>query len=713
MKKIILLGLLLIQVGALSAQKKQFTMQDAVLGLRTNLAVENISAPVWSKEKQTLFYQKKNVLYKAEAPQFESNAWISLAGFNEKMFGKDSLKAIPFINFNNENPYFRIKNHLYFVKELQTNGISYETPILLPENAANLKVSKKLIAFTQENNLMAIDEKGQKHTITNNGENSHIISGQSVHRNEFGINGGIFIAPDNNKIAFYRMDESMVSDYPIISWQPVPAQNNNIKYPMAGSTSHQVTLGVYDLNTKKTIFLQTGAPLDQYLTCVTWSPDNKYIFIAVLNRDQNFLKLNRYDATTGTFINTLFEEHSEKYVEPQHELVFLPKSNTEFVWMSQRSGFMHLYLYNTSGKLLKQLTSGGWLVNEIEGINASANELIITTTKDSPKEKHVYSLNYKTKAMKKLDNASGIHNVSISKDGKYILDSYANSTTPRVTNIINNKGTVIKNIINADDPLKDYERSKVQEVTLAAEDGTPLFGKLIYPSQFDPNKKYPVIVYLYNGPHVQLITNNYPASGNLWYELLAQKGYIVFTMDGRGSGNRGLAFEQAVFRHLGTKEMNDQLKGVEYLKSLPFVDKDRMGVHGWSFGGFMTTSLMLRHPDVFKVGVAGGPVIDWTMYEIMYTERYMDAPQNNPKGYAESNLLTKTKNLKGKLLMIHGAQDDVVVWQHSIRFVKACVDNGVQMDYFVYPGHPHNVMGKDRVHLMQKITDYFDEYLMK
>ena len=231
------------------------------------------------------------------------------------------------------------------------------------------------------------------------------------------------------------------------------------------------------------------------------------------------------------------------------------------------------------------------------------------------------------------------------------------------------------------------------------------------PTDFDKTKKYPVIVYLYNGPHLQLVTNNFPASGNLWYEYMAQRGYIVFTMDGRGSSNRGTQFEQAVFRNLGETEMKDQLKGVEYLKSLPFVNAEKMGIHGWSFGGFMTTSFMLKYPEVFKAGVAGGPVIDWTLYEIMYTERYMDTPKENPEGYAKANLLDKVQNLKGKLLMIHGAQDDVVVWQHSVKFLKSAVDKGVQLDYFVYSGHPHNVSGKDRVHLMQKVTDYFDLYL--
>jgi dipeptidyl-peptidase-4 len=245
----------------------------------------------------------------------------------------------------------------------------------------------------------------------------------------------------------------------------------------------------------------------------------------------------------------------------------------------------------------------------------------------------------------------------------------------------------------------------------AADGTTTLYGKLILPPNFDSTKKYPTIVYLYNGPNVQLLHNSFPESGNLWYEYMAQHGYIVFTMDGRGSWNRGIAFEQATHRKLGEVEMEDQVKGVEYLKNLKYVDAGRMGIHGWSFGGFMTTSLMLKHPGIFKCAVAGGPVMDWGMYEVMYTERYMSTPKDNPDGYKKSCLLDKVKNLQGKLLLIHGTNDDVVVWQHSIDFIKKSVDEGVQVDYFVYPGHEHNVRGKDRVHLMQKITDYFDLYL--
>lgn len=561
-----------------------------------------------------------------------------------------------------------------------------------------------------DNNLYFVDKNGQTHQITTDGK-YEIVNGKSVHQQEFGIHKGIFLSPKGNYVAFYRMDQTAVTDYPIIDWTVQPAVNKNIKYPFAGTKNHTVTLGVYNPSTKKTIFLETHPEVDHYLTSVTWSPDEKFIYIGILSRNQKHLELNQYDATSGKLVKTLFKEDDAKYVEPQNELYFVKGKTNEFIWWSQRDGYMHLYRFDTDGKLLNQITKGDWIVNEIVGENSKKKELLITTTKDSPKEKQLYAVNWENGKLRKITTDAGIHNVSISSNGEYAIDNWSNETTPRKIDLLDTKGKLKSNLLTAKNPLSDYNTAKVENVTLKADDGTDLYGKLIYPTNFDKTKKYPVIVYLYNGPHAQLITNRFPATGNLWYDVLAEKGYVVFTMDGRGSSNRGLKFEQAIHGNVAKTEMNDQMKGVEFLKSLPFVDAERMGIHGWSYGGFMTTSFMLRKPDVFKVGVAGGPVLDWTQYEIMYTERYMESPQDNPEGFKETNLINRVKDLKGKLLMIHGTQDNVVVWQHSIDFIRAAVKNGIQMDYFVYPGYQHNVIGKDRVHLMQKITDYFDLYL--
>lgn len=707
------IGISLLLVGNMMlAQNQKLTMQEAVLGLWTNLRVENYYYPAWLKNSSEVAYLKNGEYVSTNADTGETQTFLSLQQINDALPSNKKLKYLPMISFIDKySGYFSDENQ-YF--KLKKNADKWEVQpwLSLPENAQNIQVeADKFITYTLGNNLYLTNSEGQI-AITNE-KDENIISGQSVHRQEFGIHKGIFISPNKTKIAFYKMNQTMVKDYPIIDWTGVPAKNNHIKYPMAGGTSHQVVLGVYDVNTKQTTYIKTEGDKEQYLTAISWQPNSKNIFIGVLNRKQNHLMMNMYNAENGNFVKTIFEEKSDKYVEPQHELIFLPNSDKDFLWQSQRTGFNHFFHYHTDRGLVKQITKGDWLVTKFLGFNAKNKEIYFTATKESPLDRNLYKVHWQSTKIQRLDKAEGIHTGILSDDGKYLLDSYSSGDIPRKIDLIKTEKSTSENLLTAKNPLTNYALSEVKSVTLKADDGTLLYGKLMLPKNMDITKKYPVIVYLYNGPHAQLINNDFPKSENLWYDYLTQNGYIVFSMDGRGSSNRGLKFEQAIHRNLGETEMKDQLKGVEYLKSLPFVDAEKMGVHGWSYGGFMTTSLMLKYPDVFKVGVAGGPVIDWNMYEIMYTERYMSSPQDNPEGYKKANLLDKVQNLKGKLLMIHGTNDDVVVWQHSIDFLKNAVEKGVQVDYFVYPTHEHNVMGKDRVHLMQKITDYFDLYLKK
>ena len=622
-------------------------MNEAVLGLRTNLAVKNIRDFSFSNDGKSYLQMVKNAYLITDIATNKSDTLVSLYQVNQNLSADQKLKALSPLKFlNNSKAYFSQKGKYFW---LQKTGNSWQKTEFasIPEEAENAQLlpDNQTIIYTIKNNLF-VNVNGKTLKITDD-QNENIINGQSVHRNEFGIDGGIFAAPNFQKIAFYRMDQSMVTDYPIIDWSVTPAENHNMKYPMAGNKSHEVSIGVFDVKTQTKKFLNIEGDKEQYLTSVTWSPDSKFIFVAVLNRAQNHMKLNQYNAETGNLVKTLFEEKDEKYVEPQHPLTFLPGSNKDFIWQSQRTGYNHLFWYNTDKGLVKQITKGDWLVNEILGFNEKKKEIYFSSTKETPLEKHLYKVNWQTTKITRLDKDAGIHNGILSKDGTHLYDVFANASTPRIANIINTQSLQTKNILTAENPLKSFQRPEIQNMTLKADDGTPLYGKLILPTDFDKTKKYPVIVYLYNGPHLQLVTNNFPASGNLWYEYMAQRGYIVFTMDGRGSSNRGTQFEQAVFRNLGETEMKDQLKGVEYLKSLPFVNAEKMGIHGWSFGGFMTTSFMLKYPEFFKAGVAGGPVIDWTLYEIMYTERYMDTPKENPEGYAKANLLDKVQNLKG------------------------------------------------------------------
>jgi len=711
MKRFIVIALLLVFVIQGFAQKKELTVEDANY-MNSDLYPVRISNLNWMDKGDYYTYAKDNAIYVVSAKRGTEKLLIDLDVLNGDLHRNkiDSVKRIPAIKFSDkDNCKFRLKNN-YYSYRLSTNEITLLNSVDKKAENKTSNDANNSIAYTKDNNLfVAVD--GKEIQITND-ENPGIVNGQSVHRNEFGINGGIFWSPGGNKIAFYRMDETMVEDYPIVDITTDIATVDNIKYPMIGRTSHHVTLGIYDIETAQTVFINTGEPLDQYLTTVTWDPDGKYIYISLLNRDQNHLRLNKYDVQTGDFVKTLFEEKDDKYVEPETPLYFNPNNPKQFVWMSERDGFMHMYLYDTDGKLIKQLTKGDWLVTQFKGFyGKKSDEIYFMSTKDGYLQNNLYSVDINNLDITRITPEHGTHNVIISKDGKYIIDAYSNTESSRKYILVDAKGKYLRTLKEPNNILDEYNLGETKLIDLTAEDGTPLQARIILPPDFDENKKYPVFLYVYGGPHAQLITDSWLSGAGLFLNYMATKGYIVFTLDNRGSANRGRDFEQAIFRNCGSVEVDDQMVGVDYLKSLPYVDSTRLGVDGWSYGGFMTISLMLDHPGVFKVACAGGPVIDWKYYEVMYGERYMDTPETNPEGFKNSSLLNKVDSLQGHLLIIHGTSDPTVVWQNSLQFIKKCVDKNKLVDYFVYPGHEHNVRGKDRVHLYRKIERYFDDYL--
>ena len=566
----------------------------------------------------------------------------------------------------------------------------------------------------------------------NQQQEKDVVYGQAVHRNEFGIMKGTFWSPKGTYLAFYRMDQSMVTDYPQVNTTARIAELVPDKYPMAGMTSHKVTVGIYNVKDGKTIYLQAGDPTDRYFTNISWGPDEKSVFVIELNRDQNHAQLVQYDAVSGQKIGVLYEEKHTRYVEPQHPLIFLPWDDSQFIYQTQRDGFNHLYLMDTKTKLKGEwktgkdsedqyceylktipLTEGNWLVQDVLGFNAARKEIIIASTEISPLQTNIFSLNVKNGKRTLIGMEDGTHQAKLSASGTYLIDYFTSNNVPREISILPTTGKKGTTLFTATDPLKEnYNLPEITVGTIKAADGeTDLYYRLIKPVNFDPNKKYPAIIYVYGGPHAQMIHNTrfYDARG--WDLYMAQQGYVMLTVDNRGSDNRGIKFENCTFRHLGTEEMKDQVQGAKFLQSLPYVDADKIGVHGWSFGGFMTTNLMLTYPDIFKVGVAGGPVIDWQFYEVMYGERYMDTPQANPEGYKESNLRLKAGNLKGRLEVIIGGMDPTCVPQHSISFLRACIDAGTHPDFFIYPEDGHNMMGRDRVHLHEHITRYFLDHL--
>jgi dipeptidyl-peptidase-4 len=700
------------------AQDKLLTMEDAILKARTTLAPKSLRQPQWLPGGKEFVFtdnrNKKEVLLRQSVASTDEKTMLELSQLNRELAAQqaDTLARFPELLWVNAEKFRFLQAGFFFEFDIRSLKIKKINAERIPEKAQNTDFNpdKSSLAYTIGSELWIMDASGKQIKIAGD-NNPDIVFGQAVHRNEFGINKGTFWSANGKSLAFYKMDQSMVEKYPITDYSKTPATADNICYPMAGRSSHQVSIGIFHTENLRTIFLQTGTPDDHYLTNISWTPDGKQIFLAELNRAQNHMKFNAYDALSGAFIKTLFEEKDEKYTEPLNPALFIPGAPDQFIWQSNRDGYNHLYLFDSNGKLIRQLSKGNWEVTRIVAFTPKSAMLIFERTSQSGIGREVCSVNLKNGKIQTLSEGNGTHRALMTDNGEYFIDFHSSVTIPNRITLRALSGKQTRLLLESDNPLKEYAITTPIISSLKSEAGDTLFTRTFLPQNFDSKKKYPVIVYLYGGPHAQMITDAWLGGANLWFHYMAQKGFLVFTLDNRGSDARGKNFEQATFRRLGEMEMHDQMKGIEYLRSLSYVDTSRIGIHGWSFGGFMTTTMMSRQPGVFKVGVAGGPVIDWTMYEVMYTERYMDTPQENPEGYKANNLLNYISALKGRLMLIHGTSDDVVLWQHSVNYLKKAVDKGVQLDYFIYPGHPHNVLGKDRVHLMEKISRYFFDFL--
>jgi len=704
---------------AMAQDKKLFTLEDLNFGGKNfaNLRPQNMWLTWWGDQLVQTDVEacytidartgKKTLLFTLD----DINKWT---GSNDETFVRHLMNAtFPYP----EKPIVALGNRKAFMLlDFKTKKTVWQDSISGQE-ANDWNPVSRATAYVADHQLYVADGNGKKHQLSTDGSRE-IVYGQSVHRNEFGINKGTFWSPKGNRLAFYRMDQSMVTDYPQVDIFPRSATYEPDKYPMAGMTSHKVTVGVYDLSTGKTVYMQAGDPTDRYFTNISWSPDEKTLYIFELNRRQNDCRLVSYNAETGEKIAELYRETSDKYVEPQNPILFLPWDHTKFIMQSQKDGYNHLYLFDVNGRELKQLTSGQWVVMDVIGFNAKTKSIIFEANEYHPLHRHIYSVHADDGKMTQLSAADGIHHARLSASGRYLVDSYSAPTIPRNIDIVDiTKAPSPKNltsILKSQDPWEPFVQPIFECGSIKAADGkTDLYYRMVKPHDFNPTKKYPTVVYVYGGPHAHNVDASWHYGSRTWETYMAQKGYIVFILDNRGSENRGRDFEQATFHQLGQIEMQDQMKGVEYLRSLPYVDMERLGVHGWSFGGFMTISLMTNYPDVFKVGVAGGPVIDWKWYEVMYGERYMGTPQDNPEGYAKTSLISKAGNLKGKLQIITGYNDNTVVPQHCLSFLDACIKTGTQPDFFAYPGEEHNMRGHASVHLHERITQYFEDFLKK
>lgn len=731
----VMLVMSLLLPSAMQAQEKQFTLEDLNFGGENayKFYPENRYTTWWGDR---LIRQELDYVAEVDKTNGKEKRLVTLAEINKNAKLNDSSIVRHLYNATfpyPEKPIICVQNSKErFLYDFRQKKVVWRSGILKadanpdvygdPQQTSLWNSSSRATAFVAGDQLYVLDSSQKLKKLTSDGSRD-IVYGQSVHRNEFGIDGGLFWSPKGNRLAFYRMDQSMVTDYPLVDipetdWTPGKGESRIAKaapdkYPMAGETSHKVTVGVYDLKTGNTIYLHAGDPTDRYFTNIAWSPDEQTIYMFELNRDQNDCRLVSYNALTGDKIAEIYRETDKKYVEPLHPISFLPWNDDEFVMQSQKDGYNHLYLFNKDGKQIKQITSGKWVVMDVLGYNDKQHSIIYESNELNPLQKDVWIVDVNTGKRALMDDSGkGWHNGTLSASGRYILDNYSEPTVPRKIAIIDTENGHRTPYLTAANPWKGYNQPEFSTGTIKAADGvTDLYYRMVKPVGFNPTKKYPTVIYVYGGPHAHNVDARWHWASRSWETYMAQKGYLIFVLDNRGSENRGKDFEQVTFRHLGQEEMKDQMKGVDFLRTLPYVDMNRLGVHGWSFGGFMTISLMTNYPDVFKVGVAGGPVIDWKWYEVMYGERYMDTPQTNPEGYAQTSLLAKAKDLRGKLQIIIGTNDGTVVPQHALSFLKACIAAGTQPDFFVYPGEPHNMRGHQSVHLHERITQYFEDYL--
>ncbi|TDQ81785.1 S9 family peptidase [Sphingobacterium yanglingense] len=724
MKKLLLLLLL----GSTYAYgQRSFTIDETVFG-PSKFSPKNLFGQKWVKGTDAFSHldaSYQNLMIRPSKDNWQSKELVSIAELQTAL-----TKTIP-----NEQFFLRTFPTQYEWQDANTltftvngketvYGIAYnvtkkdiQITSNVPSTATNIEysASNAQTAYLIGNNIEITTANGEKIQVTKDTVNGIVNGSEFTHRQEFGITKGMWWSPDDQKLLYYRKDETMVTKYPLPQWDTRVATIKDIRYPMAGMKNEEVTLNIFNTQTGHYTTLQTGTPKEQYLTIASWDPNNEYVYVGILNRGQDHLKLNKYNAKSGELVKTLFEEKSTTWVEPQHALIFTPGNSKQFLYQTDRDGYNQLYLYDTQGTLIRHLGHNDVSVIDFKGFDSKGTKAYYIGTINNGMERQLFEVELKSGKTTQLTQKNGTHNASISDSGNFILDQYSNLTTPNKIEVITKKDGKSTNILTAENPFTgQIDIPKIEFKTFVSPDGkTPLNARIIYPANFDSSKKYPVMLYLYGGSHAQLVTDRWLGAAGYFDMFMAQKGYVVFTLDNRGSDARGRDFTRVTHRNLGESEMADQLVGIEYLKSLPYVDSDNMGIFGWSYGGFMTTSLMTKHNDIFKAAVAGGPVMDWKYYEAMYGERYMDTPEENPEGYKKTSLLNKANKLNGHLLIIHGAQDPVVVQQHIMDFVEQCIKAGKQVDYFLYPKHEHNVSGRDRIHMYDKIAKYFDLHLKK
>jgi dipeptidyl-peptidase-4 len=706
--RIIIMLLLSFALNITQVFNQYFTIKDIEPGLGTYLKPSTINNLQWLGNSDWYAYSNDTCLF---ATNLKGDSIINFLGLKKLNYilsskGDTVFKVFPpAIVLSEYRVGIKTKKSLIIFNRMNDEAVCFS----YPDSAENISLNPAThcIAYTLGNNIYIQDSLSFAQQITFDSIDG-FKNGDIVFRNEFGIEKGLSWSPKGNYLSYYKKNESFVTTYPLVKLATPLVKYKPIRYPLAGSKSEESDVWVYSLSTGTHIKIDITGDPEQYNTNISWLPDESALYIQHLNRDQDTMVLKSYSSASGRMVEVLFTETDEKYVEPQFPVVFSEVHYGNFFYQSERDGYNHIYYYDASKMELQQLTQGAWDVTKFIGADKDENYIYFMSNRDNPLDNLLYRLDIRTGTISRCTSEPGTHIVLPGYNMKLFFDEYSSMNNPRNINLIDNEGNIRKRMHAAKVPFNDIKLGEVITGTLlAGDDTTVLYYRLVKPVNLSRSKKYPVVIYLYGGPHLQLVTNDWMDRTAYFQQYLAQHDIASFVLDTRGSDNRGREFEDCIYRQSGIPQMQDQIKGIEFLKSLSFIDKNRIGIHGWSYGGYMTLSMMLNYPDIFKVGVAGGPVTSWSTYEVMYGERYMDRPEQNPQGYAKTDLVSKVDRLEGKLLIIHGGIDPVVLPQNSLTFIEQGIKKGKDIDFFIYPSHEHNVQGTDRVHLIKMITDYF------
>lgn len=728
--KTIILLLILSFIALAQERNKEYTVDDIYANNKFSSAGRGVKGFQWMPDG------KSYSSIEADTVAHVTNVWVTDVASGKKTEVIDGSKLV----LNDSGKPFQVGTYFWsedakkvmftgsltarsmktggniFLFDLSTGKFSQLTNS--DEEQMNEKFSPdgRMIGFVRANNLFTVDlASGTETQLTTDGR-EHVLNGHFdwVYEEEFSIIDGWQWSPDGKSIAYWQLDENRVPDYPIMNFLPLHEDVTRYRYPLPGDHNSMVRVGVVGIESKKTVWANIGEPFDTaqdtYVPRIAWTPKGK-LLIHKLNRNQNNLDLYLIDPSTGDG-NIILTEHETTWVDIKTDYVLLKRSD-RFIWSSGRDGFVHLYLFDLDGTLIRQLTKGKWDVEKCCGVDEGRGLVYFIAGRESPLVRDLYAVPLEGGEPKRITSGAGTHGAAFSPTFAYFQHTFSNVTTPARTELMRTDGSVVR-VLNPGTikALDEYPFSPQEFFSFKTSDGVELNGWMIKPLHFDPAGKYPVLMYVYGGPGSQTVQNQWGGAQLMWYQLLAQKGYIIVSVDNRGTGARGKEFMSVVYKHLGKWESHDQVEGAKYLASLPYVDGSRIGIWGWSYGGYMTLMSLLEGGEIFKAGVAVAPVTNWKFYDSIYTERYMLTPALNPDGYEESAPANKAKDLKSKLLEIHGTADDNVHWANTVTMVDGLIKAGKQFETAFYPGGYHGIGGgKVRAQLFTKITNYLLENL--